>query len=116
MATRSNVVVINNKGDKEFIYHHYDGYPSGVGAELNKMFKKNSTFGSVKECADHIKNSDFQYMATECLHADIDYLYTINIDDKTIKCEYVDNWEGLKIINDVFLVNFGSRRQFKDCD
>ena len=116
MATRSNVVITNNKGEKFYLYHHYDGYPSGVGAKLNKVFKRSSNFRSANECANFINTIDHSYEHTANLHNDIEYLYTINIDTNTIQCQKVNNWEGLEIIKECFLVNFGSRRQFKDCD
>lgn len=36
MSTRSNVGIINPNGDVKVVYVHYDGYPSGVGKELEK--------------------------------------------------------------------------------
>ena len=36
MATRANVFIRDNKSDreKEILYHHWDGYPDGVGLDL----------------------------------------------------------------------------------
>lgn len=38
MATRSNVGILNKDGTVRAVYIHFDGYPSGVGAELLKDF------------------------------------------------------------------------------
>ena len=40
MATRANVFIRDSKSDseKEILYHHWDGYPSGVGVILAGIF------------------------------------------------------------------------------
>ena len=39
MGTRSNIGILNSDGTVRAVYIHWDGYPTGVGAELLKDFK-----------------------------------------------------------------------------
>jgi len=94
MSTRSNII-IKAKGCKAILYHHYDGYIEGVGQDLvNKLDKY---FNSDNYCywSDVVNmlvkdKKDDGYEITRGIHGDIDYLYTIDTDEKTIKFQRVN--------------------------
>ena len=87
MSTRCNVI-IKRKGYQDIIlYHHFDGYPQGVGYDLHCRLKKIN--GNWYECDianNLVKDKEDDYEITSCIHGDIDYLYTIDCDAKQLKC------------------------------
>lgn len=88
MSTRS-VVIIKNKDKEVWLYHHYDGYPEGVGMDL--MYRSNSnkfTNNWVETDIANllIKDKDECYEITNSYHKDIEYLYIVDCEDKQIKC------------------------------
>jgi hypothetical protein len=150
MATRSNIAIILKEEDKEVvfkalnekleevgdrfrygldngnvlqIYCHYDGYPSGIGAELNKYFKNYDDAlmmilagdcsyieGGVachytSKGEDWASNRPEQRMYARRLE---DYLYVfkdgvwkIPVNDEMIDIEYIDA-EGYCSLKDYF--------------
>ena len=104
MSTRCNII-IKKFTNEVVLYHHYDGYPRGVGIDLVRMFeddfKKSSKIYIDDVVNKLIKNEDDKgYEWTTGLHGDIEYLYTIDCDAKTITCEDADNWgTELKVWN-----------------
>lgn len=96
MSTRSHIEVC--KGNKKkYIYHHCDGYPSGVGMELkealedNHFFDKDKQFGIIKT-TNMICNIDSQYRVDEGFHGDEEYYYVVDCDNRTLTC-YEVPWE-----------------------
>ncbi len=98
MSTRCCVKVVQKFGDitKEcMLYHHHDGYPEGVGRDLKDRFKPEVQAFSrytwdIDEIANKlIKDQDDEYEYTAYNHTDIEYLYTIDCNAKTIKCNEV---------------------------
>ena len=103
MGTRCNIIV-KAKGKKITLYHHWDGYPEGVGQDLVNKLQK--VFDNDYFCHwTHIVNKlvkdreDEGYEITTGLHGDIEYLYTIDTDKKTLKFQSVgyekdgDEWK-----------------------
>ena len=97
MSTRCCVKVVQSWGEGEnkitrecMLYHHHDGYPEGVGRDLKRRFKPQTTFtsGWDIDCIvnDLIKDPDDEYEYTAYDHTDIEYLYTIDCNKMTIKC------------------------------
>ena len=100
MSTRSEIL-IKDYGTYEGLkwkrsgklYHHCDGYPSGVGRDLMEriypMLVKSNNLG-VDEIANKLikdkDNVDDGYEMTVYTHADIEYFYEIDIPKKQIKC------------------------------
>lgn len=84
MSTRCNIIL--KSGDMQvYLYHHCDGYPSGVGAYLQKLI------GHKWEIYDWVnyllKNTeDKGYEFTNMLHGDIEYCYVIDVEADTLKC------------------------------
>lgn len=96
MSTRSHIEVREGK-EKNYIYHHCDGYPSGVGMELkdaledNHFFDKDEQFDIVK-VTDMICDIDPQYEPDEGFHGDEEYYYVVDCDNRTLTC-YEVPWE-----------------------
>ena len=98
MSTRCCVKVVKHFTDKTaevMLYHHHDGYPEGVGADLVKRSKKfwdpflnrgNGGWDIDKVVNSLIKDQTDEYEYTAYNHVDIEYLYTIDCDAMTIKC------------------------------
>lgn len=127
MSTRSNIVIKKlNKETNELdycqLYHHHDGYPEGVGAELQEIL--NEVLGKSKEeqaeilatplsLGNYIEILDTSYeneTRTDdlngrklWLHGDIEYLYTIDLDKKTITCYEVYVWGEVKSTDEEFV-------------
>ena len=107
MATRCNIIV----GDRQF-YHHWDGYPDGVGADLAYFvanINASSDPPSLKAIADGISESgvigrlhtgdgrDRSYEPEEFgLHSDIEYLYLIDGKKGDYKLYRVDVWQYIQ--------------------
>lgn len=92
MSTRATIAV-ESKQDKEFfrIYHHHDGYPQGVGADLVKQMDKlyaDRKFWYAEEIVNHlIKLPNDEYEITSCVHGDEEYFYIIDVDHQKVLCQ-----------------------------
>lgn len=89
MSTRANIV-LEQMGDHIWIYHHSDGYPSYLGDFLMRFMatKHRADYSDIYDIANELfKNKDDDgFKLTHRRHGDIEYLYIINIENKTIKC------------------------------
>ena len=97
MSTRCHIRI--KEGEEQFqLYHHHDGYPEGVGAELKKYLATKNHNGSWY--ADEIANelvkgklvADDEYEITSCIHGDEEYVYVIDCVAQTLKC-YAHKWD-----------------------
>lgn len=93
MSTRCNVKIINGK-DETWLYRHHDGYASQAGKHL--MLLADDAFGTIEdplEMAAMIisdgKKNDVKYEFTDDMHGDIAYLYTIDLNECSVKMERV---------------------------
>lgn len=92
MSTRCNIILRDeNKNKKIYLYHHHDGYPEGVGADLahfvsvwNKCY-----YYCIEEIATIMIKGlesplygrvDNEYELTSGLHGDIEYLYIVRLE------------------------------------
>lgn len=98
MSTRCNII-IKRKGYKAILYHHFDGYLEGVGQDLvNKLSDvQNWNWDDIANCLLKDRHDD-GYELTSCIHGDIEYLYTIDVEKQTIKYQtvsydYNNNWK-----------------------
>ena len=93
MSTRCNVIV-KTKFDKIWLYNHFDGYPEGVGADLVNRFKekfeKDEKIWWSDVVNSLVKDTKDNYEVTDGEHGDIEYLYTIDCDKKTICWQKID--------------------------
>jgi hypothetical protein len=110
MSTRANIIITDGY-DTLFFYRHSDGYPEGVTPTLNKflnMVKGGVIRDNAMQSAGHLillgheeykeqglLDSDYMrwkvgaYEPTTGLHGDIEYLYTIDLEQKTLTTERV---------------------------
>lgn len=96
MSTRANIIV-KGKSTKFYLYHHFDGYPAGLGSELKEfceLITKKGRFYSAADVATllvkkglTLKSKDSEHAMhdtgfdiSEGLHSDIEYLYIMTID------------------------------------
>ena len=95
MSTRCCVKIVKhfqNAYTEVKLYHHHDGYPEGVGEDLVNRSKNWAKVhpGDKWDIDDIvnslIKDSNDEYEYTAYNHVDIEYLYTIDCDDMSIKC------------------------------
>lgn len=97
MSTRAHIRI--QKGNRAILlYHHFDGYPEGVGADLRDYLSKNFPGRWYDE---EIANSlvkqlhdlkDDGYEITTCIHGDEEFLYVIDCDSRKVLC-YPHGWD-----------------------
>lgn len=112
MSTRSNIVIkktVNNEIITHQFYHHFDGYPEGVGFELLNKLNEVSDIEDDIEMYKAIMDIDDSYEAEGQLnlHGDIEYLYVIDLDDRKLKCYSI--WVGAYNDMEYVLGNFPKR-------
>ena len=128
MSTRANVVIKktaeNGKVSYAQLYHHHDGYCSGVGKDLSEYMaeidvmpdeEKKKVLKDPVSLAKWLSHDDrhdeYEYEGTSVnLHGDIEYLYVIDLANKTITCYSTWDWDGK--IDDLAKVN----GEAKQCD
>jgi len=113
MSTRANIIVKDAQSEQIF-YKHSDGYPEGTMPLLEKflgyvkdgLIRSNVSQGApwlivlghqeyVEEgCAVPVPNNKEHWAwkvgsieLTDCIHSDIEYLYTVDLVEKTITVE-----------------------------
>ena len=102
MSTRCNIRVYDCRDKSSlWIYHHHDGYPAGVGKELeqflssggNRLLSPNKMFKALRYIYGE------EYKATSRRHGDISYMYDIEInEEKTVLTTYelLYNYDGTR--------------------
>lgn len=94
MSTRCNILIKHTGYNDIILYHHHDGYPQGVGYDLHCRLKKIEGRWYETDIANNlVKDTEDEYEITSCIHGDIDYLYTIDCNTKTLKCNKM-NWQA----------------------
>lgn len=92
MSTRSHIGIENSDGTVTYVYCHWDGYPTGVGAEivdLNRLKARQliaggdmSTPGEYYKARgedwEHVKPKTAKSVAAYLQEANEDYTYLIN--------------------------------------
>ena len=111
MSTRSVIRVETEGGKFVELYHHSDGYPSGVGAELVGLLREFDERGEGNYDADYfmarlMEKHPAHYFPTLFKHFDVAYFYRVIIrDDSEVKlsqgigkwvvhCYEVSEWES----------------------
>ena len=102
MSTRCNII-IKDGAERIYLYHHHDGYPLGVGTELQDYLQRKwgeswRTCWYGTSIANHLvkghinyplaqePHEDDEYEVTYGLHGDVEYVYVINCRARTIRC------------------------------
>ena len=98
MSTRASIRITEGDG-QILLYHHSDGYPEGVGAELKQFLdQKDNWFGwdaeRIASGLATMKNKwgIYPYECAICLHGDEEYVYVIDCDKETLTC-YSHRWD-----------------------
>lgn len=95
MSTRANIFV-DYLGERKQFYHHYDGYPDGVGSELVEYLTKaqEGTTETEKVFSNFMKiiKSDELYEEEDevNIHGDIEYLYYVHIGEDGNSISYTN--------------------------
>lgn len=113
MSTRSEIVIKetynwngSRHADQLKLYHHFDGYPEGVGKFLIEnvlpLIQKGNP--SISYIANFLIKStkDDGYEVTLGKHVDIEYFYEINLTKRSIKCwsaHYKSGKDGIYRLN-----------------
>ena len=90
MSTRCQIKVTYLK-QEVLLYHHWDGYPEGVGFDLIQRQKQLKTWDGnilVNELVKNTKKDDSYEIAFQ-VHTDLDYWYEIDCNRKTIVKGYL---------------------------
>ena len=117
MSTRANIKITDGRNTLWF-YRHSDGYPEGALPTLNRFMdwlRSSAIRDNVgqaagwlvvighQEYAGHLEPGDRNsgmgwkvgaYEPTTGLHGDTEYLYTIDLAAKTLKCQSIDRDYG----------------------
>lgn len=94
MATRSTVKITYPGSESQTFYHHYDGYISGVGRKLARLFRNgHDTFKSIIQGLD----SEFEPTEHHTEHGDIQYHYNVILskskNDGKLIVRYLEVWQ-----------------------
>lgn len=126
MSTRANFLIKDNYSEQWF-YRHSDGYPSGVSESL-KEFVSMLNDGSIRDNVSQggswlilIGHNEYKnngsldhafnkwkvgaYEVTDGQHGDIDYLYTIDLANKTVSIKRIYTKQVDTYTYDEFLKN-----------
>lgn len=91
MSTRTTIK-LKEKQNEINLYHHHDGYPEGVGADLKDRLNNDKKYWDMYSFANLlIKDNNDEYELTNGQHGDEQYAYLIDFDTKTITC-YQIGW------------------------
>ena len=100
MSTRATIL-IKERDSKVRLYHHYDGYPEGIGLDI-KNFLKDLRVWDIEYISnkflkggviDHFSGTpDKIYEFTLSQHGDEEFGYLIDCDKKQLKC-YQLGWD-----------------------
>lgn len=117
MSTRCQIR-IKNEYQQYDVYHHHDGYPEGVGADLKEYCKKLPSGGGSSWNPNRIVNElvkgaiqeglagqtqpDMGYELSFGFHTDIEYAYLIDCEKKTLECYEVSWKEDYEDLTDIF--------------
>ena len=85
MSTRCQIKVTYLQREV-LLYHHYDGYPEGVGFDLIRRQKKLKTWNGNALVNDLVKDTKDEYEVAYQVHTDLDYWYEVDCNRKTIRC------------------------------
>lgn len=90
MATRCPVKLIGlNDNEIQYFYHHFDGYPKGVGLDIKEYLEDKEVWEFNKIICDinaGFIGADPTYDMSKQIQGDENYIYLINCSNKEFKC------------------------------
>jgi hypothetical protein len=87
MSTRCSAIV-KKDGQKVYAYCHWDGYPDGAGRDLkNFMDGHAESIDSwpLENFGDNLEDETSFEFENACVHGDENYVYVVDMDDRTLK-------------------------------
>lgn len=91
MSTRATIKIVKKGRKPEWLYHHSDGYPDGVGCDLLEFLSYyNNEKWIPKELSEYIREKEYGYEITEGQHGDEEYGYLIDCDKHTLRCYWLE--------------------------
>ena len=106
MSTRATIKIQEGHVER-WLYHHCDGYPEGVGEDLDQLLNTEKRWSI--ESIFYRLTEDEEYEPTKGQHGDEEYAYLINCDDMSLVC-YSIGWDEYDWKTEVF------RREYDRCD
>ena len=105
MSTRANIKIISKSGEKIF-YQHYDGYPDGLGAVIDKFISEQSQYHNWDP--DIISNSlvdgtfgkAWNIKPVDKIAGDVSFVYNIDCTNRTI---VVEQWQWVTNEEDILM-------------
>lgn len=95
MSTRANILILET-GNKVWLYHHWDGYPAYLGAVMGEFLRDriaghywdasgvaNVLIKGHLDGDESVQDDGFEL--TDNRHGDIEYLYIIDMNEKTMR-------------------------------
>ena len=99
MSTRATIKIQEGHVER-WLYHHCDGYPEGVGEDLDQLLNTEKRWSI--ESIFYRLTEDEEYEPTKGQHGDEEYAYLIDCDMKKLKCYKVGwdeyDWKESKLI------------------
>ena len=97
MATRANIV-IRSTGRTYWLYHHWDGYPSYLGAKLGDflMGNKDDIDSIATQLIKGVALEDDGFELTNFRHLDIEWLYEINVAENKLYVFRTTPFDGVQ--------------------
>jgi len=97
MSTRATILIRQESQNTHIrIYHHTDGYPDGIGADIKQALEKHGRNWDACRIANEmlkgLNGFDEYYEITFCQHGDEEYAYLIDCDNKQLTC-YKIRWD-----------------------
>ena len=107
MSTRCNIIIQDSKNPSALLYRHCDGYPDNTGVELKRLVEEyacQNEYATPCDFATYLIryrkkcNPDWNFLYTKsegyilpyelatCVQSDIDYLYFIDLKQKSVRC------------------------------
>lgn len=99
MSTRANILIIDNFGRKYNVYHHHDGYLSGVGLDLYRRLRELKNISAKGFVNRLVKDPDDEYEITFGVHGDEEFFYEIDYLNHTLTAAHAMTYSGNDKIN-----------------
>ena len=81
---------MTEKNGEKWFYHHFDGYPEGVGEKL-KSILSNAKDWNINTLSELLLKTP-QFEETDGQHGDEEYAYLIDCDKMTLTC-FKGGWD-----------------------
>lgn len=94
MSTRANILIIDRFGRKYNVYHHHDGYLSGVGLDLYRRLRELKNIFPEEFVNRLVKDPEDEYEITFGVHGDEEFFYEIDYLNHTLTAARAMTYSG----------------------